>query len=195
LPGAFEASREFDDDPLATAEEIERCGPEVLGWLEALANSRQPRPVDLYLVREIHRRWFETTFPADCGRERTKEVMNRKGTAAAVDAILPALDGACGNWQWRRDALTPDDELEWIAFVVTEANTLTIAVYDVHPFLDGNTRTTFHLRNYLLMLDGLRPLIDLQDQVRYEAAWWDATPHDHEELDSAILEELKAGDR
>jgi hypothetical protein len=65
VPGAFEASAEFDHAPLATAEEIQRSGEDVLRWLEALAMSADPRPVDLQLVQEIHGRWFETTFPAD----------------------------------------------------------------------------------------------------------------------------------
>lgn len=66
----------------------------------------------------------------------------------------------------------------------------TVRVYDVHPFIDGNTRTTWHLRNYLLMLDGLGPLTDLADYDRYEAAWWDATVEDHFALDAAVLSEL-----
>lgn len=45
------------------------------------------------------------------------------------------------------------------------------------------------------MLDGLRPLVDLRDQDAYEDAWWKATPHDHEELDRIVLEELDAQDR
>lgn len=63
MPGAFEASAEFDHDPLTTAE-------------------------------EIHRRWFDTTFPADAGRLRTQMILNRKGTAMEVDAILPAVHGS-----------------------------------------------------------------------------------------------------
>jgi hypothetical protein len=76
-----------------------------------------------------------------------------------------------------------------------EANTLTIAVYDVHAYIDGNTRTTWHLRNYLLMLDGLRPLVDLLDQPAYEEAWWPSTPQDHAALDAIVLNELAAQDR
>ena len=195
MPGAFEASAEFDHDPLATAEEIQRSGEGVLRWLEALADSDSPRLVDLHLVREIHHRWFETTFPADAGRDRTQMVLNRKGTAVEVDAILPAVLGACENWNWRRERLAPDNDPELVEFAVAEANVLTVRVYDVHPFIDGNTRTTWHLRNYLLMLDGLRPLIDLNDQDRYEKAWWNTTAEDHDELDDVVLDELAAQDR
>jgi fido (protein-threonine AMPylation protein) len=195
VPGAFEASAEFDHDPLATAEEIQHSGEDVLRWLEALATSETPRPVDLHLVREIHRRWFETTFPTEAGRDRTQMVLNRKGTAVEVDAILPAVVGACENWNWRRERFAPDDDAELVEFAVAEANALTIRVYDVHPFIDGNTRTTWHLRNYLLMLDGLRPLIDLGDQERYEEAWWNATVDNHDGLDDVVLRELAAQDR
>ncbi len=192
MPGAFEASAEFDHDALATAEEIQRSGADVLGWLEALATSTDPRSVDLQLVQEIHRRWFDTTFPADAGRLRTQMVLNRKGTAVEVDAILPAVHGACADWNWRREHTKPTDDADLVEFIVAEANTLTVRVYDVHPFIDGNTRTTWHLRNYLLMLDGLRPLTDLTNYDRYETAWWDATVEDHDALDAAVLGELTA---
>jgi prophage maintenance system killer protein len=79
---------------------------------------------------------------------------------------------------------------ELIKFIVAEANTLAVRIYDVHPFIDGNTRATWHLRNYLLMLDGLRPLVDLMDQPGYESAWWNATAEDHAQLDAVVLDEL-----
>lgn len=190
MPGAFDASAAFDYDPLPTAEEIQHSGQNVLRWLEALATSETPRPVDVRLVQEIHFRWFETTFPADAGRFRTQMVLNRKGSAVEVDAILPAVQSACENWTWRRERFRPSGDPELIEFIVTEANTLAVRVYDVHPFIDGNTRATWHLRNYLLMLDGLRPLIDLGELSVYEKAWWNATAEDHEHLDSIILSEL-----
>jgi len=148
LHAGFEASHKLDYDALRTAEEIERCGCELLFWLKAVAESAEPKAVDVYLIREIHRRWFETTFPEAAGRERTEVVLNRKNTAAAVDAILPGVESACGNWQYRRERFAPCDGPEFIKFIIAEANTLTVAVYDVHPFIDGNTRTTWHLRNY-----------------------------------------------
>jgi fido (protein-threonine AMPylation protein) len=190
VPGAFEASAEFDHDPLATAEEIQHSGENVLRWLEAVATSETPWPVDLKLVREIHFRWFETTFPPDAGQFRTQMVLNRKNTAVEVEAILPAVQGACDNWNWRRDRHRPTDDQDLVEFIVAEANTLAVRAYDVHPFIDGNTRATWHLRNYLLMLDGLRPLVDLEDVDHYEGAWWQATVESHEELDQLVLAEL-----
>lgn len=195
MPGAFDSSAACDHDPLRTAEEIARSGDDGLRWLEAVATSETPRSVDIYLVREIHRRWFETTFPTDAGHERMEMVLNRKSTAVAVDAILPAVAGACGNWTWRREKVAPSHGTELVEFIVAEANTLTVAVYDAHPFIDGNTRTTWHLRNYLLMLDGLRPLVDLLDQEAYEAAWWAASPQEHDDLDRVVLDELAWQDR
>jgi fido (protein-threonine AMPylation protein) len=190
VPGAFEASAEFDHDPLATAEEIQHSGESVLRWLEAVATSEAPWPVDLKLVQEIHFRWFETTFPADAGQFRTQMVLNRKSTAVEVEAILPAIQSACENWNWRRERYRPADDLDLVEFIVAEANTLAVRVYDVHPFIDGNTRSTWHLRNYLLMLDGLRPLVDLADIEIYERAWWDAIAESHDELDQIVLTEL-----
>lgn len=192
MPGAFDASPLFDHDPLSTADEVQHSGEEVLRWLEAVATSTDPRPVDLELVKEIHFRWFETTFRADAGRLRAEMVLNRKGTAVEVDAILPAVVGACENWNWRRENHKPTDELELIEFIVAETNTLAVRIYEVHPFIDGNTRATWHLRNYALMLDGLRPLVDLADLDRYEDAWWNATATDHAELDRTVLTELAA---
>jgi hypothetical protein len=192
LPGAFDVSyeEEFDLDPLLTAVEVERCGNDVLLWLETVATSAEPMQVNIHLAKEIHFRWFETTFPADAGRERTEMVLNRKGAAAEVEAILPGMENACGNWTWRRETVSPANEADEIEFIVAEANCLAISAYDVHPFLDGNTRATWHLRNYALMLDGLPPLIDLPDEDAYDEAWWNATPHDHRELDRLVLEAL-----
>lgn len=190
MPGAFDASPEFDHEPLPTAEEIQHSGQNVLRWLEAVATSEAPWPVDVRLVQEIHFRWFETTFPADAGRFRTEMVLNRKGSAVEVDAILPAVQSACENWTWRRERFRPSGDPELIEFIVAEANTLAVRVYDVHPFIDGNTRATWHLRNYLLMLDGIRPLIDLADPSVYEDVWWSASPEDHAEVDAVVLNEL-----
>lgn len=190
--GAFEVSFEegFGLDPLLTAAEIERCGNELLFWLEDVATSTTPRPVDIHLVKEVHLRWFETTFPSDAGRERIEMVLNRKGTAADVAAIIPGVENACGNWRWRRGNARPSDAADEIEFIVEEANCLAISLYDVHPFLDGNTRATWHLRNYVLMLEGLPPVLDLADEDAYNEAWWGATPHEHSDLDRIVLEEL-----
>lgn len=160
MPGAFDASAEFGHDPLATAEEIQHSGVSTLRWLEEVAGSESPWPVDFKLIQEIHFRWFETTFPADAGQFRTEMVLNRKGTAVEVEAILPAVQGACEN-----------------------------------PFVDGNTRATWHLRNYLLMLDGLSPLVDLGDLPGYESAWWEAAAEDHGRLDATVLDELALQER
>lgn len=190
MPGAFDASAELDHDPLPTAEEIQHSGQNVLRWLEAVASSESPWPVAVRLVQEIHFRWFETTFPADAGRFRTQMVLNRKGSSVEVEAILPGVQSACENWTWRRERFRPADDPELIKFIVAEANTLAVRVYDVHPFIDGNTRATWHLRNYLLMLDGLRPLIDLADLATYEGAWWNAALESHKQLDAVVLTEL-----
>lgn len=192
--GAFEVSAECEHDALRTAEEIQQSGREVLPWLEALAESEEPYPVNIHLIREIHRRWFESTFPADAGRERHAVVLNRKGTAADPEAIVPAVVNACANWDWRQK-FAPATGPELVAFNVAEANTLVVSIYDVHPFVDGNTRTTWDLRNYLLMLGGLRPLVDLRDQEAYEDAWWSAAPNDHDALDASVIQELAAQDR
>jgi fido (protein-threonine AMPylation protein) len=117
VPGAFDASARFDHDPLATAEEIQHSGEGALRWLEAVATADEPWPLDLKLVKEIHFRWFETTFPADAGQFRTEMVLNRKGSAVEVEAILPAVSGACENWSWRRERYRPADELELIGFI------------------------------------------------------------------------------
>jgi fido (protein-threonine AMPylation protein) len=190
VPGAFDASAEFDHGPLSTAEEIQHSGQNALRWLEAVASSETPWPVDVRLVQEIHNRSFETTFPADAGRFRTQMVLNRKGSAVEVEAILPAVQSACENWTWRHERFRPTDDVELVQFIVAEANTLAVRAYDVHPFIDGNTRATWHLRNYLLMLDGLRPLIDLSNANDYENVWWNASAEDHRELDVSVLDEL-----
>lgn len=197
MPGAFEVSLEdgFDLDALRTEEEIQRCGEEVLEWLENLATSQNPPATDIRLLREIHHRWFSTTFPVDAGRERTEMVLNRKGRAVAVEAIIPGIENACGNWHYRHENFRPEDPLEEIRFIVSEANGLAVALYEVHPFLDGNTRATWHIRNYVLMRDGLRPLIEPTDEDAYLAAWWAASPFDHAALDDLVLDELAADDR
>lgn len=192
MAGAFDASAEFEEDPLVTADEIQACGARTFSVLEQVARSTDPWTVDFKLVKEIHFRWFETTFPADAGEFRTQMVLNRKGTAVEVEAILPAIDGACGNWNWRRENQKPTDSVDLVQFVVAEANTLIVRVYDVHPFIDGNTRAAWHLRNYLLMLDGLPPLDNLVDRDGYMEAWWAATAEGHGDLDRVVLAEINA---
>jgi hypothetical protein len=121
---------EFDYDSLATAEEIGYRGQDVLRWLAALAESDIPRAVDIHLIFDIHRRWFESTFPNDAGHPRTSMVLNRKGTAVEVPAIIPALVNACDNWSYRREHRSHDSDDELIELIVDEANTLTVDVYD-----------------------------------------------------------------
>lgn len=162
--------------------------------MEAVVGGSDPLPVDIHLVREIHRRWFETTFPTDAGKERSLLVVNRKGTAIDKEAIVPAVIGACDNWNYRRQ-YAPSHGPDLVQFLVAEANTLVVAIYDVHPFIDGNTRTTWSLRNYVLMRDGLRPLVDLHDWDSYEKAWMNADAFEHKELDDRVLDELASQDR
>ncbi len=189
--GAFEASPEFDWDPIRTAEEIQRAGGETLEWLRRLA--LDPVPIDYRLVCAIHRHWFDTTFPAEAGERRMKDVLNRKNTAEPYESILPSVVQACGNFAWRLENCLPGSEDEQVAFLVAETNTLAVAVYDIHPFIDGNTRASWHLRNYALMAHRLRPLVDYTD--RYEQAWWRSSPLAHEDLDYAVLEILAVEDR
>jgi hypothetical protein len=56
--------------------------------------------------------------------------------------------------------------------------------------IDGNTQSTRHLRNYLLMVDGLWPLVDLENFELYERVWWNATAESHRELDQVVAAEL-----
>lgn len=194
VEGAFHASDEdgFDLDPYKTADEIQRCGAETLAWLEQVTADEGPLavlPIST-AVFEIHKRWFATTFPAQAGVQRFSTVVNRKGTAIGFDMIPDAVQAACGDWMWRRENRWPKDVAEQIEFIVAEANTLTVRIYDIHPFIDGNTRATWHLRNYLLMLDGLHPLTELTDFDAYKEAWWNATPHEHQQLDDIVLTEL-----
>lgn len=148
-------------------------------WREAVATSSTPRSVNLSLVLEVHRRWFDTTFPADSGRTRTEMVMNRKATAVAVEAILRERR----SHRRGRDRRVHRRRSEHLA----------VTPYDVHPFLDGNTRTTWHLRNYVLI--GLRSLADTGDEDAYMEAWWSATPSAHDDLDRMVLEQLDREDR
>lgn len=73
---------------------------------------------------------------------------------------------------------------------MTQANEATIAIYDAHPFIDGNTRTTWHFRNFLLLVSGYWPLRKPSNWNRYEDVWWTADRFDHRELDLVVVEEL-----
>lgn len=130
-----------------------------------------------------------------CGATTLEALQAFAESEAPAPVDLHLLSDVHRRWHWRRENAMPEEETELVRFLVTEANTVTIAVYDIHPFVDGNTRTTWHFRNYLLMLDGLRPLVALDDQEAYEAAWWSATPNAHDELDAIVLRELHAQDR
>jgi hypothetical protein len=124
-----------------TEEEIRRSGEEALGHAQGGGDLRRSAASHVHLVRYIHRRWFETTFPVEAGHERTVMVVNRKGTAEPVPSIVPSVVTACENWNYRRQ-YAPADEGELVELLVAEANTLAVRIYDVHPFLDGNNRTT-----------------------------------------------------
>jgi hypothetical protein len=78
------------------------------------------------------------TFPDSDG----PEPQEHRGRGRGNPSCHP---GRRENWNWRRERYRPTDDLDLIEFIVAEANTLAVRVYDIHPFLDGNTRATWHL--------------------------------------------------
>jgi fido (protein-threonine AMPylation protein) len=193
MAGAFSASPLFGQDEGRTAAEVRRAGWTCERWIDRAATGLEVEDIGWPLVQDIHRMWFESTFPDDAGRQRSVMVLNRKNTAVAVDAIVGAVESSCGDWRWRQEHLFPADGVDQIEFAVAEANELVVRIYDIHPFLDGNTRATFSLRNLLLVRAGLYALQEVDVQPFLDA-WWNATPGHHERLDEIVIEALVAQD-
>jgi Fic family protein len=189
MSGAFSASPRFGHDEERTALEIRRAGWRCERWVDRNVTDFELKDIRWPLIQDIHRMWFKSTFPDQAGRQRTVMVTNRKGTAVPVDAIVDGVEAACGDWRWRQENLNPGESLDQIEFAVSEANELVIRVYDIHPFLDGNTRATFSLRNLLLVRAGLYAIQEV-DVPAFMDAWWAATPGDHERLDDLVLSAL-----
>jgi fido (protein-threonine AMPylation protein) len=154
---------------------------------------RDPHPIDTKLVAEIHERWFKTAFPGVAGYiRRQEEVENRKATAWPARNVGVGVLTACADWGAARGQYTAPDYFTGLMFYVNQANRLAVRIYDIHPFLDGNTRATWSLRNYALMRCGLDPLAQLEDEERYRHAWWQSKPENHLYLDEVVAEELVA---
>lgn len=144
-------------------------------------------------MAEVHRRWFRTTFPNVAGYvRRQEEVRNRKATAWPARSVEGGVREACLDWEAATAAHRPESRIEGMLFSVQQANRVAVRVYDIHPFLDGNTRATWSLRNYALLRTGLGALAGLGDRRRYARAWWQAAPDDHAFLDEVVAEELVA---
>lgn len=124
------------------------------------------------------------------------EVINRKQTAAPPAYIREFSHQAFRNYHERLDEArvgqASDIDLDLV--VIKAINELVVSVYDIHPFIDGNTRATYSLRDYLLETEGFDRLdyYSFRDEKRFMEAWWRATPQDHELLDAVLLEELSA---
>ncbi len=169
-----------------------RCGWQVELWLRRLAE-REPVSVDTHLVSEIHERWFSTAFPNVAGYiRRQEEVENRKVTAWPARDVGVGVLNACADWETAVREYQAPDYFTGLVFYVSQANRLAVRIYDIHPFLDGNTRVTWSLRNYALLRCGLDALAGLDDMERYNRAWWAATPSNHMFLDEVVAEELVA---
>lgn len=189
MGGAFAASPlcRYDED--ATHSEIERAGWVAEQWVDRTAPGFSPADVTWSLICRIHQLWFSTTFPDRAGVQRREVVLNRKGTAVDPAAIIEGCENSCADWRYRLENHFPLEPIEQIAFSVTEANELVVRIYDIHPFVDGNTRATWSLRNFLLVQAGLYGL-EIADYDRLKEAWWRASPNDHAQLDAVVLEAL-----
>lgn len=187
--GAFVASPRFGYDERLTQEEILRSGWHAERWVDRHGVSSGPDDVHWGLICHLHSMWFQSTFPGHAGVQRGVIVANRKGTAVAPSAIVEACENSCADWRYRQEHYSPDDPVEQLEFAVAEANELSVRIYDIHPFIDGNTRTTFSLRNLLLVRAELYGL-ETADHQKLADAWWNARPGDHGRLDELVLESL-----
>jgi fido (protein-threonine AMPylation protein) len=84
------------------------------------------------------------------------------------------------------------DPADLLAEAIYAANDLAVRMYDIHPFIDGNTRATFSLRNFALMRTGSQSIIYIPNEAEFETAWMEARPSDHDWLDALTAEALIA---
>lgn len=142
------------------------------------------------MVQQIHKGWFETTFPGEAGQLRYTVVIASRARVGPVGDLGPAVHRACDDYRYQMAGIgnTSRDELAFQEIEIV--NKLVATIYDVHPFIDGNTRTSFSLRDYALQALGHPSLGDVHTNARYMQAWGGSRPLDHGFLDEVTFEVL-----
>ena len=134
---------------------------DALTYIRALAT--EPEPVRESDVRNIHRLVMQKVDPDDAGR-----YSQHLRTIAGSSLVLPSpaeIPGRMGDFAgWMRDTLpTPEAAFDAHEKLVT-----------IHPFSDGNGRTSRLLMNLLLIKAGYPPVVILPED---KLAYFDALDH------------------
>lgn len=193
--GAFTASYVYDASPERTAAALELAGQRAVPRAYEAA-----RRDDFHLgpgfLTTIHREWFHDAFPAEAGRFRKVEVYSRRPSPAPAGEVAAhvaqVFEGADEALRAVTDASRPELTAQDAAQVVHIATLLTVQVHHVHPFIDGNTRACWTLRNAVFVRAGLPPLGRLAKEGRHRSAWDAAMPYDTDQLVAVTLDELAA---
>lgn len=187
---AFDASHEFETDPRLTQVALRDSMARAHEGFMREARS-QPVELSVGVVAAVHRAIFSEAFPKHAGRFRSVDVLSRRGEVARWQNVPVLVGQVVTGFGDAVDLATLRTGNPGSAGTTVHcANLLAVRLHHIHPFIDGNTRACWTLRNIVLVSGGLPPLTELRDELRHDQAWWAAQPHDCDLLDDAVIEEL-----
>lgn len=169
-----------------TAQEVARSFAKVVHDFLAIAEQRPIRLTPEHLEK-MHRGIFRTTFPERAGRFRDDDVtygalwredgvqQRRLMDGLPVEEVRPALNVAFAAYDAELRRCEP--ERRYVGEAIRAAVTLYAEVLRIHPFPDGNTRTTFPLLQVALVsLGGVACHFAGVESRRREALGWAVQP-------------------
>jgi fido (protein-threonine AMPylation protein) len=169
-----------------TAQEVARSFAKVVHDFLTTAEQRPIRLTPEHLEK-MHRGIFRTTFPDRAGRFRDDDVtygalwredgvqQRRLMDGLPVEEVRPALNVAFAAYDAELKRCEP--ERRHADEAIRAAVTLYAEVLRIHPFPDGNTRTTFPLLQVALVSLGSQAIHFAGAELeRREALGWAAQP-------------------
>lgn len=115
------------------------------------------KPLDEETVKDIHQILMEHIIPGGIYRNVNVYISGAQHTPPSPVEMYRQVKDFYLDLQWKRDSLNPIELAAW-----THAEFVRI-----HPFRDGNGRTSRLLMNYQLMANGF-PAIDIAKEHRLE---------------------------
>jgi cell filamentation protein len=167
-----------EDEGVARAMEL------ILGLL----GRPDPQPINLPLVRQIHRALLGEVYPF-AGEWRSVSLHKGDGPTkwplppVGIQPVMEVFDREVLS---RTPVISDDDEALFLF-----ASELMNELLAIHPFREGNGRAAFILGNFILMQNDLLPL-DVYDQRRHQVAYYDACEAGRLRKDYTALAQLIA---
>lgn len=116
--------------------------------------------LDTNLVKQIHATLMDNIFIGGIYRDGPVRITGASFTPPTGDEMYRALQMFYADFSWMKDK----DPIEYAAWTHAE-------FVRIHPFADGNGRTSRMIMNYQLMSGGLLPIsIQASDRLEYYGA-------------------------